>query len=162
MKKKTLILIIIGIVAATALFVYTRTKEPTVEQIVAEEKEAVAATVVAFGGQMKNVPLTAEQDVLSASIKKEYEATVAPALITRWIQSTSQAPGRATSSPWPERIEVISMEKVRDYYKVSAEIIEMTSAEVESGTEFSRKPVDITVAWVNEGWKVVEYYPPVK
>lgn len=158
MKKKTIILIVLGVLLITALVVIERSlREPTVEQIVTEEKEAAAAAVVAFGAKIKDIPLTAEQDVLSASIKKEYEDTVAPALITRWIQNPTRAPGRTTASPWPERIEVLSMEKVGDYYEVVAELVEMTDAEDEKGTEFGRTPLYLTVAWVNEGWKVVEY-----
>lgn len=157
MKKKTLILIILGIVVATGIFVYTRPKEPTVEQIVVQEQRAVEDMVLAFGQQLKNVPLTASQEILSASLKKEYETTVAPALLTRWIQGPKNAPGRATSSPWPERIEIKSMEKVGDYYEIVADIVEMTSAEVEGGTESGRTAVYLTAALVNSKWQVVEY-----
>ncbi|MFZ4500318.1 MAG: hypothetical protein ACOYMZ_02330 [Minisyncoccia bacterium] len=158
MKKKTIILIVLGVLLIVAFVVIERSiRKSTIEQIVTEEKEAVAAAVVAFGDKMKDIALIAEQEVLSASIKKEYEDTVAPALITQWIQNPTRAPGRTTVSPWPERIEVISMEKVENYYKVVAELVEMTNAEDEKGTEFGRIPLYLTVAWVNEGWKVVEY-----
>ncbi|MEX1248177.1 MAG: hypothetical protein WEA61_06805 [Anaerolineales bacterium] len=43
-----------------------------------------------------------------------------------------QAPGRLTSSPWPECIQIISIERLAsEQYRVSAVIVEAPSADAQ-------------------------------
>jgi hypothetical protein len=63
-----------------------------------------------------------------SSLRENYSQFVSPALLAQWQSDPENAPGRVTSSPWPERIEIIDTEKLADSkYQVKGDIIEVTS-----------------------------------
>lgn len=115
------------------------------------------AVVEKFGEHLKNVPLTAEPDTVAEAIQTEYAPYVTEALLDRWMKDPLHAPGRETSSPWPERIEVVSLEKVGEYYEVVAKVVTLTSVEKANGGYYDTTPVYITVANTNGAWRIAEY-----
>lgn len=109
----------------------------------AQETE-VRILVQKFGSSLKNVPLQSSKDILAQSMEENYANTVSPDLIARWINDPSHALGRAVSSPWPERIEISSIDRISDAeYRVKGDIIEMTSAEQTDGGVAARQSVEL-------------------
>lgn len=117
--------------------------------------KAVEKLVADFGKTLKNVSLTAPEDVAAKSIKENYAAYVAPALLTKWQSDPANAPGRLTSSPWPERIDITYAEKLSDVkYQVQGEIIEMTSVEMANGGYAAKRPVVLAVEKADGKWVI--------
>ncbi len=98
--------------------------------IPAEIETAIRNTVTDFGAHLKNVSLLAPAATVRAAMAKEYGPYIIPELLTKWQNDPSQALGKTTSSPWPERIQISTITKEPNgTYKVDANVIEMTSNE---------------------------------
>ena len=64
-------------------------------------------------------------------------------------------PGRLTSSPWPDRIEIWAVEKSSvNEYKVDGEIIEVTSTEKAEGGIAAKKPITLAVKKIDNRWLI--------
>jgi hypothetical protein len=112
----------------------------------------VADLVKAFGSKLQTVSLLAPEDVLKKSMQENYAEFVSPALLEKWMKDPLHAPGRLTSSPWPERIDIQNMEKLSESaYEVQGEIIETTSAE--EGIA-AKRPITLTVEKLEEHWLI--------
>jgi hypothetical protein len=72
-----------------------------------------------------------------------------------WVNEPQKAPGRYTSSPWPDRIEVTSAKKITDgFYEVQGEIIEITSVEKTNGGAAAKQPVTLAVRKIDNSWLI--------
>ncbi len=152
MKKILIILCLLAGVAVAGLIIFRNESQQSVPDSVQAEN-----VIVGFGARLKNVPLTAEPAVLSATLQKEYGPYVAPALLARWMDDPAHAPGRETSSPWPERIEVTEIRTAGAYYEAVGNVVLMTSAELVSGGDAGRTPVYLTLAHLGGRWLIAEY-----
>ena len=57
--------------------------------------------------------------------KKNYGDYITPELLAKWQGDPQNAPGRMTSSPWPDRIEISNIERQPDgSYIANGKIIE--------------------------------------
>jgi hypothetical protein len=162
MKKTITILTILALVAlVVGRYVSTRpapTPADTTSIIPVSDEHTVRELVVNFGTHLKNVSLLAEPEAVISSIQEEYAPFVSPILMSEWVSDLSRVPGRTTSSPWPERIEIKSMENKGVYYEIVADVIEVAQVESSSApAEVSRTTVYITVAKINSEWLIVEY-----
>ncbi len=93
------------------------------------ERQEVKSLVEAFGQKLKMVSLLAPEQDVRNSLQTHYGEFVSPSLLEKWQNDPEQAPGRLVSSPWPERIDVLAVEKTADdRYRVEGEIIELASA----------------------------------
>jgi len=97
----------------------------------AEEKNmaTVQNLVETFGKRLQNVNLAQkDQDTLSLSIEENYGKLVEnPLMLVNWLRNPANAPGRLTSSPWPDHIEILSTSKLSDTkYEVNGNIVEIT------------------------------------
>ncbi|MDF2615930.1 MAG: copper amine oxidase domain protein [Sedimentibacter sp.] len=79
-----------------------------------DQAAKVENIVRGFGSKLKMVSLLAPDDLLKESMNENYGKLVTKELIEKWIKNPSEAPGRAVSSPWPERIDIESSERVSD------------------------------------------------
>lgn len=123
-----------------------------------DDEVAITQLLAEFGSKLKNVALLAPEDIVKNSIKENYGDFVSPALLAAWKNDPQNVPGRFTSSPWPERIEIIGLDKVSDYqYKVKAEIIEMTSVEMLNGGDAGRRSITLEVEKKENHWLIVGY-----
>lgn len=116
-----------------------------------EHEGDVRTTVAQFGNQLNSVSLLAPS--AAEDIRSAYGPYVAQDLLAVWIEDPSRAPGRQTSSPWPDHIEVDSV--VRDElgaYDVAGRIILKTSTG-DAGTV----PVSLTVANVGGSFLITRY-----
>lgn len=114
-----------------------------------DEEIEVREGIEGFGRSLQNVSLlspTAPDD-----ITEQYSPYVAPDLLQQWVADPESAPGRLTSSPWPDHIEINTVAVQPDGgYLVTGFVIEMTS----DRTEATRYPVSITVSNVDGRWLI--------
>jgi len=124
-----------------------------------DQQAAVRQVVEGFGTALQNVSLLGPQ--VPEEMQANYGAYVAPELLTQWMNNPQGAPGRLTSSPWPERIEISSIEQIGEgaYYHVEGFIIEVTDEGGgigEAPTEAVRRPIALTVQDTQAGWRITE------
>jgi beta-lactamase regulating signal transducer with metallopeptidase domain len=123
-----------------------------------KDEQDVRELVDNFGRALKNVSLLAPTNDLLKSIEDNYAAYVSPEQLALWKGDPSSAPGRLTSSPWPDRIEIQSLQKdANGDYSVTGNIVELTSTEVDSGGAAATIPVTFKVSlygsrWLITGW----------
>ena len=134
-----------------------KTDQPNDNQAQAEQNDqkAVSALVTDFGSKLAMVSLQAPVDAVKKSIQENYGSYVSSGLMEKWMAYPLQAPGRLTSSPWPDRIEILSTGKVAaDSYEVKGEVVEVTSREKTSGGDAARYPITLQVKKYDERWLI--------
>jgi hypothetical protein len=125
--------------------------DPTEVSTSSEAPSEVASLVEDFGQRLQLVSLLAPD--ATEQIRSEYADFVAPALLDTWAAAPQSAPGRLTSSPWPDHIEIQTVAAgSQGGFVVEAEIVEMTS----SG-ESGRLPVVIVVEQFGSAWLITSY-----
>ncbi len=122
------------------------------------EAQAVRAIVLEFGKRLRSVAVLAQKDVAAAEIDQAYANLVAPDLLAAWKNKPEAAPGKLTSSPSPERIDITSVKPDGpEAYTVSGKVILLTDQERRSGGVFQANPVEITVARRQGEWAITKY-----
>ena len=138
-----------------------RAPEPS-EETAAEEAglqcdtTAVRQLAGDFGRRLKQVSLLAPDSILISTIRQTYAPVVTDALLQAWIADPSRAQGRDVSSPWPERIEIRSIEPEGTSCRIEGDVVYVTSTEMARGGEAFRRPVIVQVR-EEEGWRVSAY-----
>ncbi len=62
----------------------------------------------------------------------QYVSYVAPSLLQVWTADPTKAPGRHTSSPWPDSIDIVSITKINDTtYSVEGNVLEVANTDEE-------------------------------
>lgn len=159
MKNKNIILLLLGVVlVSVGIYNLTLNKRATEEaqnentQEITD-KSSVNDLVENFGEELKNLSLLAP--TVSEDIRELYTDYVTPDLLNHWVNNPEEAPGRTTSSPWPERIEIVSTEPTSEVtYIVSGYIVEMTSVDDQGLTGVS---VTINVDKTTDGWRISNF-----
>ncbi|MDD5144706.1 MAG: hypothetical protein PHW72_01115 [Candidatus Pacebacteria bacterium] len=150
MNKK--ISAILLIVSAIAIGFYFWRQSDVRKSEQADERD-VRNTVENFGKVLKNVSLlssTASQD-----IEQNYKDFLDQFLLLQWKNDPSKAPGRLTSSPWPDGIEILSLRKFGSgAYEVRGNIVEITSVEQIGGGIAVTRPVDLGLVKFNNQWLI--------
>lgn len=127
---------------------------PAAPAAVANDEAAVRQVVEQFGQRLRNVSLLGPRHVLEASIRREYGPYATDDLLAAWLKDPSKAPGRLTSSPWPERIDIREIRRAApDRYFVSGEIVESSSG----GEGPRRSPVRIELVAAGAGWRIASF-----
>jgi len=126
------------------------------EQSTAETNESVEEFIISlvenFGNRLQNVSLLGPQTELKKSMKENYGGIVSPELIEQWLKDPQKAPGRLTSSPWPDRVDITDIQKQSDQkYSVKGEIVEVTSTGIAD-----RRPIQLLVGKVGEQWMITD------
>ena len=86
-----------------------------------EDKKTVVTLVESFGKKLQQVSLLAPPEDLKKNMEENYGSYVTSELLTQFLNDPDNAPGRLTSSPWPDRIEITSTEKTSEgLYEVTA------------------------------------------
>lgn len=115
----------------------------------------IKTLVESFGQNLKKVSLLAPREELIKSIEDNYSQFISDELLQQWKNDPRSAPGRVSSSPWPERIEITDFEKISDdEYNVIGRVVELTSQEVAHGGIAAVRPVKISVKKINEKWVI--------
>jgi len=151
---KKVITILMFIAFSISLFGCTGKSVPVTTD--EDDKKAVIALVEGFGQKLKDVPLLASAEDLKKSMDENYGSFVSADLITKFLSDPLNAPGRLTSSPWPDRIEVATAEKTSDgVYKVEGTIIEVTSAEQGTSNAADKRSVTLEVKKTDGKWLII-------
>lgn len=122
----------------------------------ARGSDAAEAVLLEFGSKLKNVPLTGEEAAVRSAVEENYAAYVTPELLNDWKTNVSHAPGRLTSSPWPERIIISSMSPQATGRIVNGEVVLVTSTEA-AGEVADTVPFVALLIQTEEGWKIAAY-----
>ncbi|MES2006674.1 MAG: hypothetical protein V4436_01035 [Patescibacteria group bacterium] len=152
-KTATIIGLVVLIIAAAGLL---SASEPNGSvssgKISAETDAEIRATIVAFGSKLKNVSLLSP--TASAEMESEYSVYLTPALLAQWKADPTKALGRQTSSPWPDRIEVVSVSPRGDnVYIAESNIIEIANADT-PGTPAAVYPATLTLQKDGDIWHI--------
>jgi hypothetical protein len=124
-------------------------------QTAEDTREIATALVREFGTKLQAVSLQAPAEDLERSMRENYGSMVSPDLLDAWLQDPLQAPGRLTSSPWPDRIEIRDAKELSaQEYQITGEIMEITSAEKASGGFAARRPAVFKVAKTADDWLI--------
>ncbi|MEQ8175398.1 MAG: hypothetical protein ABRQ26_10075 [Syntrophomonadaceae bacterium] len=127
---------------------------PKAEQ---NDQKVVADLVNEFGTKFTMVSLQAPADDVRKSIQENYGSYVSSELMEKWLKYPLIAPGRLTSSPWPDRIEIQSTNMVsEDTYEVKGEVIEISSQEKTSGGAAAKYPITLRVKKLDNRWVIYD------
>jgi hypothetical protein len=149
--KKILLIAFILLLSVSLFGCANGENEP--QQTDEADEQAVQDTVLSFGEKLQTVSLLAPKDVLEKSMKENYGEFVSQELIAKWVSDPSNAPGRLTSSPWPDRIEILEIKKASEAsYNVKGEIIEITSIEQAGEGIAAKRPISLVVKKVDDKW----------
>jgi hypothetical protein len=91
------------------------------------------------------------------TLAKVYKPYVTAQLISKWKPNLSIAPGRKTSSPWPDHFVVNNIQPSGTGYSVQAAVVLMTSNEVEHGGNAGTKQIEMILTKQKGTWKIVSY-----
>jgi hypothetical protein len=95
--------------------------------------------VTEFGKRLRMVAVLAPKEIAAKTMDEAYSSFVAPDLLESWKSNPETAPGKRTSSPSPERIDVISIRaKGWNAYMVAGNVILLTSQERREVASFGR------------------------
>ncbi len=147
----------IGGIEVTYLFNNGRFEAGTINYTNQDDsvRSAVVSLIEGFGKKLQTVSLLAPEAILKENLQKNYGGFVSPNLLAEWERDLQKAPGRVSSSPWPDRIEILSTEKLSDSaYEVKGEIIEMTSVEMVQGGFAAKRPITLTVESIENHWLI--------
>lgn len=154
-NKKFFFIIIIVLILLYAFFRISSVDKVFNDNDDASEKESIEKLVDSFGSNLKNVSLLAPRENLINSIEENYSEFVSDELLQQWKNDPRSAPGRVSSSPWPERIEITDFEKLSDEeYNVTGRVVELTSQEVAHGGIAAVRPVKISVKKIGDKWLI--------
>lgn len=144
---------VIGI-ALIVIFAMNNTKEPASNN--KDKEQQVREVVQEFGSRMKNVSLLAP--TVKEDIRAQYEEYVSPEIMTYWQENPLNAPGRRSSSPWPDRIEIQEVTRLEDgAYDVQGVVIEITSTEEATGGAASQYQIALKLREVSGAWIITGY-----
>jgi len=117
--------------------------------------ESIKNLVESFGKKLQMVSILAPDDLIKESMKENYGDFVTPTLLEKWQKSPEDAPGRLTSSPWPDRIEISDVVQISETeYQVQGEIIEITSAEIENNGIAAKRQINLNVKKIGDKWLI--------
>lgn len=138
---------------ANPVKVSTATAQPSS----APNNEAEVRRIVQnFGERLKMVSLLAPD--AAQQIDTQYSDFVSPDLLTVWENDTTKAPGRLTSSPWPDRIEITDVTKESTgKFIITGVVVEVTSMELANGGAADKLPVQIVVQNLQGQWLITQY-----
>jgi hypothetical protein len=150
MSKNTIIILIILIILVGGIFLLNK-DTPTPSN---EVDTAIRTSVVDFGNKLKNVSLLMSAEDVRIQMQEHYGTYLTPELLAQWQKDPAQALGRSTSSPWPERIDIVSIiSDSNDTYTVEGMIVEVTSADPPQQPA-ATYPVTLTVENRNGSWRI--------
>jgi len=121
-----------------------------------ESNEKIVARLVQdFGSQLQAVPLLASKEIVTKSMQEKYSGLVSPILLAQWQNDPLKAPGRLVSSPWPDRIEILTIKQTTEKaFAVTGQIIEITSTEKASGGSAAKRPITLVVEKIDNRWLI--------
>lgn len=126
-----------------------------IQSVIAEDElvdeQEIIALVEQFGSKLKMVSLANSPTEITNNMQEHYGQFVVPELIAFWAANAEQAPGRLTSSPWPDRIDIESIEQTsHDAYKVTGRIVEVVGGGIAAAT----RSIELEIKKVDGRWLI--------
>lgn len=154
---------VVALIVLVALGVYGYSTYKPADQsgtVSSGNQGAVEQTVTGFGAKLQTVSLLAPD--AGTQIQTQYGAYVAPELLAKWEANPTSALGRTTSSPWPEKISIVSITprasgKAFESYQIEANVVEVVSAPTSTGAATEAAgvyPLSLTVEKRGEAWLI--------
>lgn len=122
----------------------------------ARTDDRATALITEFGTKLKNVPLLGDDASVTKAIEENYAPYVTPDVLNDWKTNHAHAPGRLTSSPWPERLTVAAMVPQGSGRIINGEVILVTSEE-KAGESADTVPYVALVVQIDGEWKIAAY-----
>ncbi|HUO50109.1 MAG TPA: hypothetical protein VMU25_00850 [Candidatus Paceibacterota bacterium] len=153
-RKNALIVAVIVVVAVigTTLLVASFLNNGASQEI---QKGEVSSLVTSFGKQLQKVSVLSPD--ASSTMATVYGAYASPQLLHDWQKNPATAPGRTTSSPWPDHIDITSINPQGSGFIVNGNIVLMTSNETAHGGNAGLIPVVMLILNQNGKWQIVAY-----
>ncbi|MFC5406542.1 hypothetical protein [Cohnella soli] len=127
---------------------------PEVNTVASDEKD-VKSLIEEFGKKLRMVSLLAPSEIVRKNMQEQYGDFLSPDLLAKWQKDPKNALGKMVSSPWPDRIEVASVEQLtEDTYQIKGDIVEITSAEEKNGGTFTKQGVAFEVRKSGNQWLI--------
>jgi len=149
--------IVVGIALLLVIFVgeYFLLKPSTTTPPNPADINAIYQVVGEFGARLKDVVITtSDQDVITA-VDFNLKQLITDRLYQVFVQDKIRIPGRYMSSPWPERIEIASLQMLDGgSYTVHGSQVMMTDDTVAHGGNAGEEPITLTLKKVNGIWLV--------
>jgi hypothetical protein len=145
MQKGVLsVIAVLVLLGAGAWYISTYVSE---KPLTNDEDLAVRSLVTAFGSQLRFVSLLAPTSNRRAAMEQYYGPYLSPELLASWApEGTDAALGRYTSSPSPDRIEVVEVRKTRpDAFVVDGTVIETANNASSTDTVVGGYPVTLDI-----------------
>lgn len=114
MSKKVLIGIIVAVIVVGLVITGITLGNKKSTAITDDEKYQITALVDDFGKKLTSVDILSPEDIIAEDIQKYYSPYLTTNLLSKWVFDPYQAMGKFVSSPWPDRIEIDSMERLDD------------------------------------------------
>jgi hypothetical protein len=131
---------------------------PTAIHRTSDQETAVKTVVTEFGKRLRMVAIMAPKEMVTKAMDEQYSTLVSADLLAHWKNNPEKAPGKRTSSPSPERIDISSIEaKGHDTYVVKGKVILLTAQERRDGGIFQANPVTMTVEQRPGKWVITAY-----
>ncbi len=127
---------------------------PSPVQTEEQERQVVTSAVMTFGQKLQMVSLQAPSEQLRQDLQAQYGELVTPELLAQWQSQPASAPGRAVSSPWPDRIDIASIDKYEGGYGVKGQIVYVTSVEKNQGGAAFRQPIELKLTKSGDRWLI--------
>jgi hypothetical protein len=148
--RREYFLLIVGLILliVTGAGLYYMQRAPNRSRDMAQ----VSQLVTSFGNYEKSISPLAPTSTVENDIQQNYGQFVTNDLLQQWRADPSHAPGRLTSSPWPDHIVIDAISPQGAGYIVSGHIVMMTST-----GESGQIPVVLFVLRENDTWKIAAY-----
>lgn len=118
-----------------------------------EEVAMVEEVAEKFGNVLQNVSLLEPEEQLEKDMQDNYGDLVSDELIEQWLSDPLAAPGRLTSSPWPDRIDIENTEKLSaNMYELNGNIIEIANGD----KAVNEIPISLVIEKVEEQWLITK------
>jgi hypothetical protein len=150
-RMRTISLVVLAIIVIGFLMLYFG---PAAQS--ARTDDQVQVLVTDFGSHLKNVPLLGDDAALTQAIEENYAPYVTDELLADWKANHAHAPGRLTSSPWPDRLTIDTMTPQGSGRIINGEVILMTSNE-QAGEVADTIPYVAQVVNIDGTWKIAAY-----
>lgn len=128
-------------------------------RVAADARAAAREVVLRFGRQMQKISVLAPADAVRPELSKVYGTLLSPELLATWRAHPEQVIGREGSSPWPQKIEIDSIDCAGpDTCRVTGKVDYITSNEVEHGGVFMRRGIKLALAHDDHGWRITSVH----
>jgi hypothetical protein len=108
-----------------------------------------------FGARLKDVDITAPDQDMMTAVDFNLKQFITDRLYQAFVQDKSKIPGRTVSSPWPEGIEIVSVQRLDNgSYTVVGNQIMMDSDALAHGGNDGETPITLTLKKVNGTWLI--------